>query len=133
LWPEKPSGDYIRIINNLYLVNNYLGIGAAVLNFGEYYLAFGWWGVFIGSFLLGWLARKLWNWYRSDRENPLVIITFVVANSFIYVVISRGYLPQVVMNFFFTVFPCFVIYWLWKRKARRLLAMNREIRHKTEI
>jgi hypothetical protein len=119
LWPEKPSGDYIEIINRLYLINNYLGIGAAVLNYGEMYLAFGWWGIIIGSLILGWIAKKLWLWYQVNRENPLAIVTLAVASSFFYVVISRGYLPQVVMNFFFTVGPCLVIIWWVNRKAKR--------------
>ncbi len=127
LWPEKPSGDYIETINRLYLINNYLGIGAAVLNYGEYYLAFGWWGIIIGSLILGWIAKKLWLWYKVNRENPLAIVMLAVANGFLYVVISRGYLPQVVMNFFFTVGPCLVIIWWVNRKAkkRRYVEMRR--------
>jgi hypothetical protein len=82
--------------------------GAAILAFGEYYLAFGWAGIVIGCFITGWFLRRLWNWFLFNSQNPLVIAAYSVFTSFIYVIISRGYLPQITYLFFFTVFPIFV-------------------------
>lgn len=109
LWSNKPSGDYIRIYERLYGEGD-LGKGVAVLSYGEYYLAFGWAGVIIGYFILGWAYRRLWNWFLLNRNNGVAIALYSVAVSFMYVVISRGYLPQVTMLFAFTVGPAIWIY-----------------------
>lgn len=111
IWPGKPSGDYIRVIERLYdsvFVGN--GLGAAVLNFGEYYLMFGYTGVIVGYFLWGIIYRSVWQWFLKHRTNKLAIVTYAVFFSYIYMIISRGYTPQVVMLFFFTVFPLYVIF-----------------------
>ena len=48
---NKDSGDYLfEAINGVYGFRN-IGQGAAYLNYGEYYLMFGWFGIFIFNFL----------------------------------------------------------------------------------
>jgi len=120
LWKGKPSGDYIQIYNRLYGEERY-GQGVAVLNFGEYYLAFGWIGVIIGGFLLGFIYKKLWLWYLNFRNNDYAIVLYTVSVSFIFVIISRGYLPQVTMTFFFCVGPAWLIWRNHYIQMRRFL------------
>lgn len=118
LWPGKPSGDYIKKIQDLYSWEHELaGIGVAVLNFGEYYLMFGFMGIVVGCLTLGLVFKVVWRWFLLNRDNPLAIVVYAVFFSYIYVIISRGYLPQVVMLFVFTVFP---LYWIFRRKMKNL-------------
>jgi len=116
LWPGKPSGDYISIYENLYYLKSDLGKGVAVLNFGEYYLMFGYPGIIVFSILLGYLFKKTWIWFLSNRDNPIAVITYTIFFGYIFVILSRGYLPQVVMIFAFTVFP---MYYIFKRNSRK--------------
>jgi hypothetical protein len=63
LWPGKPTG-----IN--FSLNEYIGLGDTALTFsvvGESYYSFGWFGVFVGGFLFGLLAR---TWSRLLDEPP---------------------------------------------------------------
>jgi oligosaccharide repeat unit polymerase len=115
LWPAKPSGDYIQIYENLYGTKQF-GFGTAVINFGEYYLAFGYLGVLIGGFLIGFFYRRFWDWFKVRTTNEAAITYYAVGVSYLYLIISRGYLPQVTMLFFFTVFPAYIVYRLSKNK-----------------
>ena len=113
LWTEKPSGEYIRIYEQLYGSGD-IGKGVAVMSYGEYYLAFGYVGVVVGYLLLGIGYKKLWLWMLANRSNEAAIILYCIAVCFMYVVISRGYLPQITMLFSFTVLPA---YWLYKKSS----------------
>ncbi|HLF34049.1 MAG TPA: O-antigen polymerase [Cyclobacteriaceae bacterium] len=116
IWPGKPSGDYIEIYENLYGSKQF-GYGTAVINFGEYYLSFGYIGVFVGGFLIGFFYRKIWDWFRRRPNDEAAIAFYAIAISYLYVIISRGYLPQVTMLFFFAVFPAYIIYWLNRNRS----------------
>jgi len=121
IWPGKPSGDYLDKIVGLYdRINPIAGLGVAITNFGEYYLMYGYTGVVIGSFLLGLLLKSIWNWFLKNRSNPFAIIAYSLFFGYLYVVISRGYLPQVFMLFMFTVFPAYYIF----RKTRSYFMQN---------
>ena len=117
-WPEKPTGQSLEAIFNVYHAETgyrMAGMGAAELNYGEHYVAFGWMGVIVLGLITGLFFRIAWDSYKNSSGSEIAIIFIAVFNAFIYVVISRGYLPQVVLNFFFTVFPVLVIYWKhWK-------------------
>lgn len=112
IWPSKPDGSYILQTNDLY---GTYGTGQAYLNFCEYYLAFGWPGIIICSFLLGFFLKKAWLWFLVNKDNPLAITAISVLNGFVYVLISRNYTTQHVTLFFFTVYPAFFIIWLYKK------------------
>lgn len=121
LWPEKPSGDYLVKIRDLYsAAQDIAGAGAAILNYGEYYLMFGMPGLIIGCILLGIILKLVWRWFLLRRNNPLAIVAYAVFFSYIFVIISRGYLPQVFMLFMLTVFPLF---WLFSRQMKLLKKM----------
>ena len=114
---DKNSGDYLfKIVNGVFGFKN-IYQGAAYLNFGEYYLMFGWFGIFIFNLLLGYLFKILWLWINLHKEEPLANLIYILNVTFIYMVLSRGYLPQQVHLYMFTVFPVFAIYFLnLKRK-----------------
>ncbi len=109
IWKNKPTGSYLDRILIIYSGDpdrvTQRGRGAAVLNYGEYYLAFGWFGIIAYGLLLGWGCGKLWSWFLQDSTNPLRIVGYAACNAYLYMVLSRGYLPQVTMLFFFTAFP----------------------------
>jgi oligosaccharide repeat unit polymerase len=115
IFPEKKSSEYLfNALDAIY--GKKVSQGAAMMAYGEYYLAFGWLGLMLGSFITGWFYKKLWIWYKSNHANPFVIVVYAVTVTYLYVIISRGYLPQVTMLFFFTVFPTFFVLWLAKKK-----------------
>ncbi|MDH5381802.1 MAG: oligosaccharide repeat unit polymerase [Cyclobacteriaceae bacterium] len=120
VWPEKSNGSYISIYQDLY-PSKALGKGVAVLGFGEYYLAFGYPGVILGCFILGVLFGNLWAWFKINIRNPIAIAIYAISTSFLYMIISRGYLPQVVMLFFFTVGPVLIFYFVIKSKKELVL------------
>jgi len=106
LWPGKPSGEYIDHIRNLYnYININNGTGAAVLNFGEHFLMFGYIGVFVMNLIWGVVYKRLWNWFLRRKDHPLTVVAYTVFFGFIFVIISRGYMPQVFMLFMFSVYP----------------------------
>jgi hypothetical protein len=106
-FPEKNSAEYLfDALDAIY--GKKVSQGAAMMSYGEYYLAFGWVGIVLGCGLIGWLYRKLWNWYLANSTNSFVMTAYAVTVSYLYVIISRGYLPQVVNLFFFSVFPIYV-------------------------
>jgi hypothetical protein len=113
LFPGKPDASYITAATSqLYGGENYAR-GAAFLNFAEYYLIAGWPSLIALSALLGWLLRRLWNWFLIRQNEPFAQALYLLTASYLYVVISRGYLPQVVMLFGFSVAPLFWLYGRW--------------------
>ena len=110
LLPAKDSASYVvdavtAVYGPLYFQ------GAAFLNYTEYFLMGGWPILIAGYVLLGWLCRRLWLWFLLRQQEPIAQVTYVCAVVYLYVVISRGYLPQVVMLFAFTVLPLFIYYY----------------------
>ncbi len=107
---DKNAGDYLfKAVNMVYGFRN-IYHGAAYLNFGEYYLMFGWFGIFIFNFLLGYFFKKLWFWINLHKEEPLALLVYFLNVSFTFMIISRGYLPQQLHLYLFTVFPVNLIY-----------------------
>ena len=108
LFPNKPDGSYSSSAREAVYgtPNSY----TAYLNFAEYYLAFGWLGVVSFSFIFGLLCKRLWLWFLWRQFEPLPQAIYLLNASFIYVIISRGYLPQAFMLYCFTVLPSFLSY-----------------------
>ena len=71
---------------------------------------FGWYGIFIFNFLLGYLFKRLWLWINLHKEEPLAIIIFILNVVFIFMIITRGYLPQQLHLYTFLLLPVFIIY-----------------------
>ena len=107
---NKASGDYlVTILDKVYGMKDFY-FGAAYLNYGEYYIMFGWYGVFFFSFLLGHIFKRLWYWINERKEEPLALMIYLLNISFIFMIISRGYLPQQLQLYIFTIFPLYGIY-----------------------
>ena len=88
-------------------------------NFGEYYIALGWTGVIAGTIIFGILVRMLWEWYRTDRLDPMRQVIFSICYIWILQVIIRGYLAQIVMEFCFFVVPAIAAMYFARRAEQR--------------
>ena len=73
---------------------------------------FGWFGVFIFNFLLGYLFKRFWIWINLHKQEPLALLVYILNLTFIFMIISRGYLAQQFHLYIFTVFPLNIIYLL---------------------
>jgi oligosaccharide repeat unit polymerase len=118
-----PAAFYDNKSSDAYVVGTLLAIygreayaGAAYMSFAEWYLAFGWPGLIGFHLLLGVACCWLWRWYLPRQLNPLALVVYASSISYLYVVFSRGYFPQVVTLFFFSVGPAIAIY-LWPQKC----------------
>ena len=112
LFPFKPDGTYASSIPDDIYAESWGGYKthAAFLAYAEYYLMFGWPSLVIASFLLGVLLRRLWTWFLHRQYEPLAQVVYLLNASYLYVVVSRGYLAQIVVLYFFTVLPAFLVY-----------------------
>ncbi len=109
IWAEKPGTEYATNAIALLMGSPGLAFGGAFLNYAEYYLIFGWPSLVAISVLLGWVLRSLYAWFLVHRTDTSVQVSYVLSASFLYVVVSRGYLPGVVLIFTFTVLPLFLV------------------------
>ena len=110
IYPGKPAGNYSkRYTDPIYDLNHFTGV--AILGYAEYYLMFGWFSVVAASFIVGVLLRRLWTWFLWRQYEPLAQSIYLLNASYLYVVVSRGYLPQIVMLYAFSILPLFCIYW----------------------
>jgi hypothetical protein len=109
LLPTKDSIGYLlNAFNSVY--GNDFSTGAAIMNYGEYFLMGGWPVVIIMFLIIGWLMRRLWYWFLWRRSEPIAQVCYTSGVTFLYVVISRGYMPQVAYTFAFVVLPLFIFY-----------------------
>ena len=95
------------------------------MNYAEYYLIAGFPSLILISFGLGYLVRRLWNWFLVRSHEPFAQCIYLLSSTYLYVVISRGYMPQVVMLFGFTVVPLF---WLYRRWSTPVSAIQQRTR-----
>lgn len=115
LFPAKDTFGYLQqSITNLF-GNPILGVGAALLCFGEWFLMAGWLSLVFVSLAFGWGLRCLWNWLLARQHEPLAVTCYALAASYLYLVVSRGYMAQVVSGGVFTVLPLFWIYYRWAK------------------
>ncbi len=124
IYPDKNSGEYLFDTLDI-IYGRKISKGSAMMSYGEYYLAFGWTGIVIGSFLIGWFSKKLWYWYSVNNDNPFVIVVYAVSVTYLYIILSRGYLPQVTMLFFFTVYPAYFL--LSRAKKKYTYSLRRPV------
>ncbi len=109
LYPAKATNAYmVETLMTIYGPDAYQG--AAFMFFAEVYQMFWWPGIVIAHVVLGWVCRWLWQWYRLREGDPLALIVYAAAIPFLYVLYSRGYLPQIVMIFCFSVAPAIALY-----------------------
>jgi len=115
IWQGKDSFEYLSSSIASLFRSYTLGLGQATLNYGEYYLMFGWWSVIAMGLLSGWLLRCLWNWFSLRRAETLAQVAYLSTCALLYIWVSRGYLPQVALTLAFGSLPLF---WFYYRNAR---------------
>lgn len=114
-YPQKNSAGYVmNILKSIYGEKYFQG--SAYMAYAEHYMSFGWWGVIGWGILIGWLYRRIWNWYASNKGNLWVVVAYAVTVTFAFILLSRGYLPQVTMLFFFSVFPIYFVMSIARRR-----------------
>jgi len=109
----KPSGDYTyRIQDSIYTTKGSVSWKShtAFLSFVEYYLIAGWASLVLISFGLGFLMRRLWSWFLLRQYEPIAQSIYLLNTCYLYSVISRGYLPQVLMTYCTVVIPLYLVY-----------------------
>jgi hypothetical protein len=79
--------------------------GLAILYFGEWYIAFGWYGLIFISFLFGSFYKVIWTVFLKNRESLAHIVLYSILVSLIYVFISRGYFVFGALCFFTFYYP----------------------------
>ena len=114
LYPQKPKAEYSSSIRE-FIYSSPTSF-TAYLNYAEYYLVWGWATVVLFSLLLGILIRRLWSWFLQHQHEPLPQAIYLLNATFLYVVVSRGYLAQVVVLYGFTVLPAYIIFLMLSRK-----------------
>lgn len=117
---DKNSGDYLFKILFAVYDNTLAYKGSAYLYFAEYYLMFGWFGIFFFSIILGSILKRLWIWINIHKEEPIAIIVYILNLSYIFMIITRGYLPQQFHLYMFSIFPINLIYF-WNAKSNKTL------------
>ena len=121
LLPNKGSAEYVlNAVQYLFPIDlEHYASGAAFMGYAEYYLMAGWLSLAAMGLVWGFLLRCLWIWFNPRRQEVLAQTAYVCACGYLYVVVSRGYLPQVVTLFAFGVAPLFVLYYWQARPGQR--------------
>ena len=113
LFLHKPSGDYTyRIQDDIYTTKGTIPWKShtAFLSFVEYYLIAGWSSLVLISLALGALMRGLWSWFLLRQYEPVAQSIYLLNACYLYSVLSRGYLPQVVMAYCILILPMYLVY-----------------------
>lgn len=118
LFPWKPKGTYMRDAN----IKVYRSItrGNAYLNITEAYVSFGWFGILIYAWFLGWLSKLFWNNYIRNKESIGAVVLLGLYNATLYQIIARGYMAQALTTFIYYVFmPFWLLMILQKIKTHK--------------
>jgi len=86
----------------------------ALLYFGEWHIAFGYFGIILSSFLLGLSTKHLWRWILKNLNSPFAITLYAVLYVNIYLFFSRGYFALFFLGLVFSCLPALVVYKLNK-------------------
>jgi oligosaccharide repeat unit polymerase len=90
VWPEKPLIQYGPIIGKYIYGLDGSGVPPGII--AELYWNFAIVGLIIGSFVIGWFLRRIYEWFSPvTTENGNHILIYVaVAIPFSFVLISNG-------------------------------------------
>ena len=92
------------------------GEGAAHLGFAEYYLMGGWIGLIISGIFFGYSLKRLWIWFLSSSEDYMTQAIYFTSIGFLYMVFSRGFLPQVFTFYIFIIAPLLILSKIYQHK-----------------
>lgn len=104
LLPWKPDASYLKLAESSVSASG----GATFLGFTEAFTAFGFLGVILYGFLMGWLSKRIWVNYQNNKESVGAIVLLGLFNGFCYVWISRGYMAAA-----FNIFIYYVVLPFW--------------------
>lgn len=91
------------------------GTGVAVMEYAEAFVAFGWIGVFLLGAFMGYLSKRIWNYFATSDGELLPLLTLSAFNGFLYIYISRGYFAQILTAcFFYMIIPLFLFHYFAK-------------------
>ena len=105
---------YVEIIDNIY--GRIDGLGAAYLSFAEYYLIGGWIGLIISGILFGYSLKRLWIWFLSSSEDYMRQAIYFTSIGFLYMLFSRGFLPQVFTFYIFIIGPLLILSTIYQNR-----------------
>ena len=91
LWSGKPIEADSQLMRAIWPRFQAAGIGFAFSFFGEPFLNFGWFGVFILALIFGMLSRTLYAWFRREAWNPAVIAVYALSWPFVFVYMRGGF------------------------------------------
>lgn len=113
MWPSKPEPESFDLIVNAIGTEQAVSAGTAIPIWGEMYISFGWFGIAIGSVLLGFFARRIFNRVflpvNCECMAKLSLAVYATFFGFMYFVLSRGYLAQILPEFIVIVAPLVVL------------------------
>lgn len=121
IFSGKDPGDYLQNTMQAVFGSQANAFGSAIHNYGEYYLMFGWIGIIIGNFIFGFILKKLWIWILIHKDEEIAIPLYLLNISFIYMVISRGYLSQQLQIYVFSILPIVLIYIIFSKRIKSKL------------
>ncbi len=107
---------YVEIIDNIY--GRIDGLGAAYLSFAEYYLMGGWIGLIISGIFFGYSLKRLWIWFLSSSEDYMRQAIYFTSIGFLYMVFSRGFLPQIFTFYIFMIVPLLILSTIYQNKYK---------------
>ncbi len=102
IWPQKPYPEFLKI---LWKATGGRFFGYAVPNIGEYYANFGIAGVIVLMALLGFIFRYIYDTYKHNDKNQLILMGYSIFYFFIFQIVSRGYFPQVFVQSIYLFIP----------------------------
>lgn len=98
---KKPNADYLVDMNNR--IWGTADHGIAFMNYGESFYAFGWMGIILNGLLIGLVSGYIMNRFRRNPGSTYNLMILALYNGLTYVILSRGYLAQVVTILFLTI------------------------------
>jgi oligosaccharide repeat unit polymerase len=112
---EKPYPPPALIIVNdsLELPTKWPKTGETTMHYGGFYGAFGWFGVVIMPFLMGFLVHYFSS--KNSSEVPAGFLKQIVLSLALFMLISRGYIPQFIDNFVYLSIPI----WLMSKSLKK--------------
>lgn len=113
VWPDKPAPGNFDLIVAAIGTKESAAAGTAVPVWGEMFMSFGWFGVFFGSYALGYIARRMhflvYGIKNKSTTNMIDAVIYSAFYGYLYLFLSRGYLAQVMPEFMVIVFPLILL------------------------
>ena len=81
--------------------------GETTMHYGGFYGAFGWFGAIIMPFLMGFLIHYFSS--KNPSTTPTGFLKQIVLSLALFMLISRGYLPQFIDNFVYLSIPIWLL------------------------